>query len=136
MNQKPLENAVDEVVEKVFEKVFDKALAKQKLIQRIKEVIIEALDLELDIKRFDTDAALFGTGLSFDSIDAVEIVVSMEQAFDIKFEGELNIYALRTVGKMAEAIFYKKPTVLNDFVEAVESVNSKAISSKEGDYVT
>ena len=82
-----------------MDSIMEKAKQKQEFVRKIKQVIIDALDLDLSLDRFDTNAPMFGTGLGFDSIDAVEIVVSMEQEFNIKFEGQLNIYALRTVGK-------------------------------------
>lgn len=55
----------------------------------IKKLIIGALDLE-DIKPedIDPDAALFGSGLGLDSIDALELGVAMKKKYDISFSAE------------------------------------------------
>src|SRR3972149_3023500 len=55
------------------------------LIPRLKHLIVETLRLE-DIKPEDIqdDAPLIGSGLSLDSIDAVELVVKLEKEFGIK----------------------------------------------------
>ena len=57
------------------------------LIYTLKQQIIEALNLE-DMKPEDIDenAALFGEGLGLDSIDALELIVLMEQNYGIKLK--------------------------------------------------
>ncbi len=59
------------------------------LKQEIKELIISSLELE-DIKPEDIkdDAPLFGTGLGLDSIDALELGVSLKKKFDVKLSAE------------------------------------------------
>ncbi len=56
------------------------------LISRIKRLIVERLRLEMDPDAIETDAPLFGSGvgLGLDSIDALELVVGLEQAFAIR----------------------------------------------------
>ena len=56
----------------------------QALEQEIKELLISALQLE-DLKPEDIDAeqALFVEGLGLDSIDALELVVSLEKKFGV-----------------------------------------------------
>lgn len=55
------------------------------LEQDIKQLIIEALDLE-DLTPADIDSAapLFGDGLGLDSIDALELGMSLQKRYGIK----------------------------------------------------
>ncbi len=53
----------------------------------IKTMIVEALELE-DIapEEIDTDADLFGDGLGLDSIDALELGLSLQKKYNIKLD--------------------------------------------------
>ena len=53
----------------------------------IKELIIESLDLEdISPDDIDTDSLLFGEGLGLDSIDALELGLSIHKKYDIKLD--------------------------------------------------
>ncbi|MDR6395458.1 phosphopantetheine-binding protein [Herbaspirillum seropedicae] len=57
----------------------------QDLEQDIKQLIIEALDLEdLSPEDIDSAAPLFGDGLGLDSIDALELGMSLQKRYGIK----------------------------------------------------
>jgi len=57
----------------------------QDLEQDIKQLIIEALDLEdLGPEDIDSAAPLFGDGLGLDSIDALELGMSLQKRYGIK----------------------------------------------------
>ncbi len=56
---------------------------------RVKEMIIERLKLEgMTPAEIDDQAPLFGEGLGLDSIDALELVLGIEQTFGVKIEDE------------------------------------------------
>jgi len=56
---------------------------------RVKEMIIERLKLEgMTPDQMDDGAPLFGEGLGLDSIDALELVLGIEQVFGVKIEDE------------------------------------------------
>jgi len=59
----------------------------EELILKLKEEIITLLNL-LDItpEEIETEAPLFGDGLGLDSIDAMELVMLMENTYGIKIE--------------------------------------------------
>lgn len=59
----------------------------EELILELKKQIIEVLNLEeMQPEDIDADAALFGTGLGLDSIDALELIVMMEKQYGIKLK--------------------------------------------------
>ena len=54
------------------------------LKEQIKEMMIERLMLKIPKEEIHDDTALFGPGgLSLDSIDALELVVSLEKCFGV-----------------------------------------------------
>jgi len=56
----------------------------EELILQVKQMIIDALRIEgMTPDEIDNDAPLFGEGLGLDSIDALQLVVSMEKEFGV-----------------------------------------------------
>lgn len=54
------------------------------LIEKVKQMIIDSLRIEdMSPAEIDSDAPLFGDGLGLDSIDALQLVVSMEKEFGV-----------------------------------------------------
>lgn len=61
------------------------------LKQRVKEMIIDRLKLEgMAPDQIEDQAPLFGEGLGLDSIDALELVLGIEQVFGVKIEDEAS----------------------------------------------
>lgn len=53
----------------------------------VKEQLIEALGLEdMSADEIQDDAALFGEGLGLDSVDAIELVIYLDNEYGIKIE--------------------------------------------------
>jgi acyl carrier protein len=59
---------------------------RRDLTERIKSVLIERLDLNLQPNEMTEDAPLFGMGLGLDSIDALVLIVGIEDEFDVTVE--------------------------------------------------
>jgi len=80
----------------------------EELFAKLKEEIIEQLNLE-DVKPEDigTDDPLFGEGLGLDSIDALELIVLMDQNYGITIadpeEGRSIFSSVRTMAEHIEA---------------------------------
>ena len=78
---------------------------REGVLARVRRVLIEDLGVRREPEEIDPDAPLFGTGLGLDSVDAVELVVSLETAFDVRFpQGYTGRRTMRTVGSLADAV--------------------------------
>jgi acyl carrier protein len=84
-------------------------MSRQELAPRVKELIVRRLKLEIDPKTIDDAAPLFGEGLGLDSIDALELVLGLEQEFQIKVEDEeVGVKAFSSVNALCDFIEQKK----------------------------
>jgi acyl carrier protein len=73
------------------------------LKERIQRLIVDRLKLEVDPSSIVPDQPLFGEGLGLDSIDALELVLGVEQEFGVKIEDqEVGSKALASVDNLAE----------------------------------
>ena len=78
------------------------------LLSELKARIIESLRLEdITPDQIDDDAPLFGTGLGLDSIDALELVVMLENHYGIVIkdieEGRPAFKSVRTLADFIQA---------------------------------
>jgi len=76
---------------------------------QIKQLIVERLKLEVVPSAIEDGQPLFGDGLGLDSIDALELVLGIEQAFGVKIEDEeMGEQALSSVNSLAEFVATKR----------------------------
>ena len=76
---------------------------------RIKHLIVERLKLEVPAASIEDHQVLFGEGLGLDSIDALELVLGIEQEFGVKVEDEeVGQEALSSVASLAEFVAAKR----------------------------
>ena len=81
----------------------------ENLAPRVKELIVRRLKLDIDPTTIQNDAPLFGEGLGLDSIDALELVLGLEQEFGIKVEDEeVGVKAFASVNALGDFIEQKK----------------------------
>ena len=76
------------------------------LIPRVKQLIIDSLRIEgMSPHDIETDAPLFGDGLGLDSIDALQLVVGMENSFGVVVpDATVGSKVFQSVRTMAEYI--------------------------------
>lgn len=84
--------------------------ARDELIQELKELIVSSLNLDdIEPDEIEEDQPLFGAGLDLDSIDALELVVSLEKKYGIKIgSSEESKEALASVNALADLIESKR----------------------------
>lgn len=74
---------------------------------RIKLIIIDRLMMDkFTVETIGDDDLLFGDGLGLDSVDGLELVLGLEQEFDIKIKN-----------KAIQRDFFKSVATLGDYVE-------------------
>ncbi|HLN81616.1 MAG TPA: phosphopantetheine-binding protein [Thermoanaerobaculia bacterium] len=84
-------------------------MANADLAPRVKDLIVRRLKLDIDPTSIESDAPLFGEGLGLDSIDALELVLGLEQEFGIKVEDEeVGVKAFASVNALVDFIEQKK----------------------------
>lgn len=85
-------------------------MSETDLRPRIKEMLVKNLMLQTTVDQIDDDLPLFGPGgLGLDSIDALELVVSMEKAFGVGVpNSEVAAKALRSVNTIHDYILEKR----------------------------
>ena len=67
-----------------------KMVSKGRIIQQseIAELIVSALNLEINPEQIDPEAPLFGEGLSLDSIDALELALEISRRYGIEIKAD------------------------------------------------
>jgi acyl carrier protein len=75
------------------------------ILARIRQILIDDMGVRREPDEIDPDTPLFGTGLGLDSIDAVELLVSVETVFTIRVPDEVaGRTALRTLNTMTDTV--------------------------------
>jgi len=75
---------------------------------RIKNVIVSRLRLQVDVKKLSNKTSLLGKGLGLDSITLQELVVGLEEEFNIFIdESELHIEIFEDIGSLANYVSNK-----------------------------
>lgn len=79
---------------------------RQSVVADVQALLVEHLLLEVEPQDLDPDAPLFGSGHALDSIDAVEVVVALENRFGVRLQEErvLSVPYLRTVNTVADLV--------------------------------
>ena len=82
---------------------------RQELAAKVKDLIVRRLKLEIEPASIQDEAPLFGEGLGLDSIDALELVLGLEQEFGIKVQDEeVGVKAFASVNALCDFIEQKK----------------------------
>ena len=75
------------------------------VLARVRRVLTEELDVRREPEEIDPDVALFGTGLGLDSVDAIEVLLSIEAEFSVAIPDEAaGRSVLRTVGTLVDLV--------------------------------
>ncbi len=90
-------------------------LSRTELKRKIKTILVERLKLDREADSIGDDEALFGPeGLGLDSIDALELVLGVEQELGVKIDNEeVGLEALASVSRLAEFAIAKRPELVS-----------------------
>lgn len=78
---------------------------KDRLEHRIKERVVEALELDIEPSDISADEVLFGGELGLDSMSMLEILVALEEDFEIEIEEEdFRVEEFSSIRQLAEYI--------------------------------
>ena len=78
---------------------------RREILAEIRRILIDNLDVRREPDEIDPDTPLFGSGLGLDSVDAIEIMVSLQASFAISFPDEASgRSALRTVNTLVDLV--------------------------------
>ena len=78
---------------------------RRALLEEVRQLLATRLRLDRAAPQIDPDAPLFGAGLGLDSVDAVELVVSVEEVFDVDMpDGAEARAVLRTANRIVDHI--------------------------------
>lgn len=78
---------------------------REDILRRIRRILIERLQVRRDSDELDPDTPLFGAGIGLDSVDSVELVVSIETEFGLKLKQDLSGRRfMRTINTMADMV--------------------------------
>ena len=80
---------------------------RSQVLAKIKRIVINNLNLDLSEDQIDDDSPLFGTGLGLDSIDALDLVIGIEEGFSIKV-GEDELYVFKSVNSLVDYIMERQ----------------------------
>ena len=79
------------------------ASRRYELMRRLKSTLIERLALQLDPDEIADDTTLFGTGLGLDSVDALEVAMTIETEFGVQVADE-DVACFRSINLIADFI--------------------------------
>ncbi len=78
---------------------------RNELETRVRALIVRRLKLEIPPDEIQIEAPLFGEGLGLDSIDALELVVGLEQEFSIEIpDADVGKKVFASVRSIAEYV--------------------------------
>ena len=81
---------------------------RKSILLTIKAELIHRLNIQREEHQIDDDTPLFGNGLKLDSVDATEVIVMLDKAFNIQVqEGDDPSY-MRSINSLASFIIQKK----------------------------
>ncbi len=85
---------------------------RDQVLDKVRRMLIDMLMVPRQPEEIDPDVSLFGTGLGLDSIDGVELVVSIEEVFGVRLGDDvMGRSHIRTVNSLVDHIIDRKASL-------------------------
>ena len=85
---------------------------REDVLARVRRMLIESVGVEREPEEIDPDTPLFASGLGLDSIDAVEVVISLEELFGVRLPDAIAGRAeMRTVNSLVDLVVAREVTL-------------------------
>ena len=85
------------------EKLKQQIHERVEILDIIKRDLITRLNLPYEINDLHEDVSLLGSGLGLDSLDALEVILGIEHAFNVKVADD-NVAILRSINSIADYV--------------------------------
>jgi acyl carrier protein len=80
-------------------------LSTASTLDAVRAVVVETLGIEDRAEALDAGTALFGSLPELDSLGVAELVVALEQRFDLEFDGDdVSADTFETLGSLAAVV--------------------------------
>ncbi|MEW6605981.1 MAG: phosphopantetheine-binding protein [bacterium] len=92
----------------------EEVISIDEIKKRLKQLIVERLRLKIKLEEIEDEAPLFVEGLGLDSIEALEIIVGIEEEFNITVPGgedeemQQRFYSINTLAQYVKELLEKK----------------------------
>ena len=80
---------------------------RAEVLRVIKSDLISRLNLPYEPEDLHEDVSLLGSGLGLDSLDALEVILGVEHAFDVKVADD-DIAILRSINSIADYVLAER----------------------------
>lgn len=89
-------------------------MTKPEIARRAKELLVSGLRLEISPEEIVDTEPIFGEGLGLDSIDALEFVVLVEEAFGVSIPDEATArQAFASIEALADFVLEQRPRAIS-----------------------
>jgi acyl carrier protein len=80
-------------------------LSSDTIQQKLKEIIANELDVNMNIDEIDSEISLYEDGVGLDSISIVNLIVQIEEKFQIEFlESDMSAGTFSSINALAKYI--------------------------------
>jgi len=88
---------------------------REQALEAVRDVLLNRLKLRVTRDQIQPDTPLFGIGLGLDSVDAIDLVVGVEQQTGVRIPEDWQGRAgMRTVNKLTTLILDLQPEEVDD----------------------